>query len=546
MHINRTNQSQSPDDNAFTSSPGPNEQVAFLGSASTAGSGPSRRLVSYSARFPEPSPSFVQRQTTNRFRRTFSLPLAGQRTFTDTLQNSAHTPVFDLPSTVDRHSPDIRAPSEQAYTQSECGLTSASAPKASLSCAILGRLESPPDSLIAARNTILAQLGASDYRLTPDETIAINDLRSQKPQLPKDVWFFSDPNKDPDDVVAYTLGRQLQIEGFIQIKDVVTTLGDAEVRCQRAEMAKGVFNKLRLPDVHVSRGQDYRMNPLQSKEHAKFLREGHALRAASTEIHRDSLQDMRLRLKHAPHPLSIVVIAGMGDLNGLITTCPEVMRERVDAITIMGGVEPLKDADGFIQPDARAYNNVTDLDAARSLYRKAQELGIPLRIVTKEAAYKTAVSPSFYEGMAMSGHPVGQYLRDVQKSALKGLWEGIQNGLLPGLDNAWFFRTFMPNSQIDVGQHGNKNNVSFDAIWPKVTKLNLYDPLTLLASVPNAAKLLFKPKAIQAEGFSRVEQIGSDEVAYPEKAKLLMSALVKSALAQSTENHVEPHMPQHF
>ncbi len=30
--------------------------------------------------------------------------------------------------------------------------------------------------------------------------------------------------------------------------------------------------------------------------------------------------------------------------------------------------------------------------------------------------------------------------------------------------------------------------LSFDAIWPQVTKLNLYDPLTLLAALPGAAR----------------------------------------------------------
>ncbi|GFZ69147.1 type III effector [Pseudomonas amygdali pv. eriobotryae] len=419
-------------------------------------------------------------------------------------------------------------------TPSESSVQSALSQQASMSSPVLERSKSAPALLTAAQRTMLAQVGACNSHLTSDENMAINELRLHKPRLPKDTWFFTDPNKDPDDVVTYTLGKQLQAEGFVHITDVVATLGDAEVRSQRAEMAKGVFNKLGLHDVHVSRGRDYAMNSLQSKEHAKFLLEGHALRAGPGEIHRDSLQDMSRRLARAPHGVSIVVIAGMSDINALITTYPDMVRERVDDITIMGGVEPLKDADGFVQPDARAYNNATDMDAARSLYRKAQELGIPLRIVTKEAAYKTAVSPSFYEGIAGSGHPVGHYLRDVQKSALKGLWEGIQAGLLPGLDDSWFFRTFMPNAQIEAAQLDKNKESSFEDIWPKVTKLNLYDPLTLLASVPGAAKLLFKPKAIHTEGFGVVEQVGPDDVTHPEKARLLMSALAKSALAQST------------
>lgn len=77
------------------------------------------------------------------------------------------------------------------------------------------------------------------------------------------------------------------------------------------------------------------------------------------------------------------------------------MRDNVERIVIMGGVKPEKDPDGFVQPDEHAYNNTTDMDAARRFYHQgAQEQGIPLRIVSKEATYKAAVSPSLYEGLA--------------------------------------------------------------------------------------------------------------------------------------------------
>ncbi|KPW06967.1 Type III effector HopQ1, partial [Pseudomonas amygdali pv. aesculi] len=46
---------------------------------------------------------------------------------------------------------------------------------------------------------------------------------------------------NPGRFMTYTLGKQLQAEGFVHITDVVATLGDAEVCSQRAEMAKGVF-----------------------------------------------------------------------------------------------------------------------------------------------------------------------------------------------------------------------------------------------------------------------------------------------------------------
>ncbi|MFC0140668.1 type III secretion system effector XopQ [Erwinia mallotivora] len=398
----------------------------------------------------------------------------------------------------------------------------------------LTRSQSASSLLTPAQRTLFLQLATEpSEELTEAEAAVLRELKFHKSPVPANTWLFTDPNKDPDDVVTYTLGKQLQSEGFLYIKNVVPTLGDVNVRAQRAEMAKGVFNHFELPDVHVVVGQDYSMSAHQAKDYTKFLPRGDVLRAAPDDIHRDRLQDMKRSLEHSSDGLNMVVIAGMTDVNALITACPDLMRQRVDSITIMGGVEPVRDKNGTVQPDTRSYNNATDLDAARHLYRKAQDLGIPLRIVTKEAAYRTAVSPAFYEGLAKSGHPVGQYLRDVQKSALKGLWEGIQAGLLPGLNNEWFGRTFMTNAETPAEE--KKEAHSFDDIWPKVTKLNLYDPLTLLASVRGAASMLFEPTKINTEGRSTVDLISEDNIKHPEKARLLMSALAKSALASQTK-----------
>ncbi|AOD14302.1 outer protein Q [Xanthomonas fragariae] len=413
------------------------------------------------------------------------------------------------------------------------GLLQALPRKSRPAASVLKRSRSAPP-LTATQRRMLLQLGAEgDTRLTPDEAAVLRELTFHTPATPRDTVLFTDPNKDPDDVVTYTIGKQLQVAGFVRLTDVAVTLGDADVRQERARLAKGVFNRLQLPDVRVSRGQDYQMRAAQAKDHAKFLQEGRALRAESGEICSNSLEAMKDRLMQTPQGLSMVVIAGMTDANALVQAHPDLVRERVKNITIMGGVEPVKDAHGYVQPDARAYNNATDLDAARGLYRQAQQLRIPLRIVTKEAAYKTAVSPAFYESLAENGHSVGRYLKDVQKNALNGLWDGIQAGLLPGLDEAWFFRTFTAGAptQVNGQQDAAEKATAFDQIWPKVTKLNLYDPLTMLASVPGASEMLFTPRQIHADGFSVVEQVSDNEVKHPEKAKLLMSALAKAALA---------------
>ncbi|MCC4618000.1 nucleoside hydrolase [Xanthomonas campestris pv. asclepiadis] len=412
--------------------------------------------------------------------------------------------------------------------------TSALPRKSPAGAAVLKRSQSAPQ-LNAALLQMLAELGAQGgTRLTDEEEKVLQELRSRKPDQPYDMVLFTDPNKDPDDVATYVMCKQLQVDGFVRLSDVAVTLGDASVREKRARFAKGVFNHMGLPEVRVSHGQDYPMTEKQAKDHATFLEQGNDLLAKTDELHGNSLPALEERLKQAKQRVKLVVIAGMTDADALVYRYPELVRKKVETITIMGGVEPDKDADGYVQPDARAYNNTTDLEAARRFYRSAQALKIPLCIVTKQAAYKAPVTPSFYESLAKSGDLVGKYLDNVQENALSKLWGSINAGLMPPrMDNAWFFETFTSEKppQTTSAQDDATHAITFDKIWPKVDKLNLYDPLTLLAAVPGAAGMLFTPRQIQTRGLSVVEHVGGEEVTHPEKAKLLMSALAKVALA---------------
>ncbi|AMP38816.1 type III secretion system effector XopQ [Ralstonia solanacearum] len=391
-----------------------------------------------------------------------------------------------------------------------------------------------PASPDAVRRALLAAFWGSLGTLSHAERRLLNQLKSHRPPVPQPCILFTDPNKDPDDVVAFTLGKPLQVFGLANMTHAVTTLGEREVRTRRAGVAKGVFDRLDLPGVQVCVGRDYDIDPKRAKDHAKFLDEGEALRADLEAPTEDSIEALRKSLARATEKVALVVIAGMTDPSALVTAEPGLVKQKVGSVVIMGGVRPEKDADGFVQPDDRAYNNMTDFAAACHFYRRVQELGIPLRVVTREAVYRAAVPRAFYEDAAQSGHPVGQYLKDVQKNALNALWDGISEGVIAKLDKPWFFNTFIARE----GGHDDAaawaaRDPTFDEIWEQVARLNLYDPMTLLAAVEGSAQMLFRPQAVQAEGHSPVEVIGADEVHCPEDARQLMSALVKMALADT-------------
>ncbi|MDA8456627.1 nucleoside hydrolase [Acidovorax sp. GBBC 3334] len=373
-------------------------------------------------------------------------------------------------------------------------------------------------------------------RLTPDETAVLKRLDEQRPAQPKDCILFSDPNKDPDDVVSFVIGKPLEARGHVRIGHVVTTLGPSPVRAARAELARGVFDSLGMPQVAVSAGRDYDIGH-RAADHGIFLPRGESLRARPPRpAGADSRQHASQTLGRAEGPVTLVAIAGMTDASALLREHEALVREKVGRIVVMGGIDAARDSAGFVQPDDRAYNNHTDLPAARDFYRLAQEYGIPLRIVTKEAAYQAAVPPQFYESLGQSGHRVGTYLEAIQRDSLQQLWQGIASGEIDKLDKRWFYDTFVARTAEDgadppaFDDWKRDTEASPAAVWEHVSRLNLYDPLTLLAAVDGPSRMLFQPEVVRQQGSAVVEMIGAGQVAAPDDARTLMSALAKASL----------------
>ena len=82
----------------------------------------------------------------------------------------------------------------------------------------------------------------------------------------------------------------------------------------------------------------------------------------------------------------------------------------------MGGVKPFdSDADdnALLEPDT-AQNNTFCMESATYLYRRCQELGVPLVILTRHSAYRCPMPRSVYDRMARTGNPIGIHLQKGQ------------------------------------------------------------------------------------------------------------------------------------
>lgn len=88
-------------------------------------------------------------------------------------------------------------------------------------------------------------------------------------------------------------------------------------------------------------------------------------------------------------------------------------------VVIQGGVKTFtpggvaQDDSELLQPDS-AHNNTFDQQASTFVYLRCQQIGIPLLIVSRFAAYGCPAPRTIYDRMAATGSRIGKHLQQVQ------------------------------------------------------------------------------------------------------------------------------------
>lgn len=147
----------------------------------------------------------------------------------------------------------------------------------------------------------------------------------------------------------------------------------------------------------------------------------------------------------------------------------------------------------MLVPDT-ANNNTFDMDAAKFFHKRCQELGIPLVIVTRWAAYAAKVPVSCYNELASNGSWIGCRLRNAQRASIENLWARAaspsgsesRHGLPDRCDRAWFLNTFCAG--VDAPGRGPS-----DTIWDLIAGFMQYDTVATLASIPILRDRFFTP-----------------------------------------------------
>lgn len=269
---------------------------------------------------------------------------------------------------------------------------------------------------------------------------------------------------------------------------------------------------------------------------------------ASMDQVQDGKQLIYNTLKEArPKSIVLLLISGMTDAAEVLREHHYLFSQAVRRVVIMGGVEvkddqPVLDKEGRMLPDLTAQNNAFDKESAIFLYKQLQDMRIPITTVTRHASIAGKVPRSVYDDMAATGHPIGTRLKNAQREAIQELWrranlpdgDTARQGLPGRCDKTWFLNTFCDGK-------GKKKKAS-DSIWEFVKTFNLYDPCTMIATIPNLREHFFAPFVVETFGIEHLV-IGisakSHNVRNPsELAEFLTSMLVESLNASLSESAV--------
>ncbi|MBX9670106.1 MAG: nucleoside hydrolase [Candidatus Obscuribacterales bacterium] len=288
-------------------------------------------------------------------------------------------------------------------------------------------------------------------------------------------------------------------QDLFELKAVVANLAPP---LERARLAKGTLKSIGQGQVPVGVGTDCG-NAVGEK--LKKL-QGIPYMADSSEVEEAAPLLLRTLQEADDKSLTLVLISGLTDIAAVLREHAALVKAKVRSVAIMGGVTVVKNTDhvfindeGYFEPDDAA-NNKFDMESAKFVYRRFQELQIPLVILTRFAAGACQVPRSFYDKLAATGHPVGVKLLKAQQDSIESLWKRAnmtaddphREKLPARCDKTWFCDTFLAGAGLD--------RTSNDTIWDLVVSFNLYDPMTLIAAIPELRKKFFDPTEVAVHG----------------------------------------------
>lgn len=350
------------------------------------------------------------------------------------------------------------------------------------------------------------------------------------------LFVITDPGKDQDDEdVLVQLNRYIRL-GILETLGVVANLAPS---MKRARLAKGTLQALGQGEIPVGWGTDC----LQKDDDGLNYQFEVGYLAHEESVLKGTALIFDTLLRAPEKGVILSLISGLTDAANAMRTNPDLFCRKVRRVVIMGGVETTPDGlnvrldqDGCLIPDS-SQNHTFDMDSTQFLYKALQMNGIPITVVSRHAAGAAKVPRSMYDAMGQTGHPIGVRVHHASRKAIQHLWERTwlpasdpRRKLPPRCNPQWFREEFFDGA--------GEQFTAETQIWDHVKAFMLYDPLTLIATIPTLRGYFYEPFVIENRGAEN-HIIGLSKerhsVARPEELKTYLETSLVESLMMSME-----------
>lgn len=246
---------------------------------------------------------------------------------------------------------------------------------------------------------------------------------------------------------------------------------------------------------------------------------------------KDSLQ------KAEDKSVSFLLVSSETDLAVFLRQNSDLFRQKVKQVVIMGGARAFED--GVDLEPSDAHNNAMDMAGSRFVYKKCQELQVPMIILSRFAAYACPAQKKVYDLMVRCPvpNPVACRLQRAQMASIEILWKKVCMGdVLPErCDKHWFCNTFCDGNGID--------RCIDNSMWDLVKTLHMYAPLALLAAVPDRLEQFFSPEVHFSSSGSQNLILGLHEDTSGIKSKEDLQDFMLTTWIRGAGRPVSPERP---
>lgn len=238
--------------------------------------------------------------------------------------------------------------------------------------------------------------------------------RKKKKRVIPDVLLFTDINNYHDDLASLVVLTFLADHKLINIRGIITELGNFEIRRRRAMYAKGALAHLGYPYVRVAPGGDYDFLDLEKENYFLENEFSKLFEAGGTAILRSGTTFLQEYFKSVKERNIIVVLnAPFTDFVKYMKATGDIAFKKIKKIVVMGNVVEQESNPKIWKADPECFNFKTGYPAAQYLLDAVQEKNVTLTVVPTQTVKDVHMKDEFLQAVAASKNPVAQLLRQV-------------------------------------------------------------------------------------------------------------------------------------